>query len=198
MKRLTLEKVLPWLLIVCGTIGLAMASIITIEKINLLEHPDTTFVCDINPIISCGSVMQSNQSHLFGFPNPLIGIAAFPVLITTGVVLLQKARLKRWYWLGLQAGTILGVIFCHWLFYQAVYNINALCPFCIVTWIVTITTFWYVLLYNLRAGHIKTPGRLVGLADWARQHHLDIIVLWFLILLALILKHFWYYFGRNF
>jgi len=198
MRKLTLEKVLPWLLIICGTIGLAMAAIITIEKIQLLENPSATFLCDLNPVISCGSVMQSDQANTFGFPNPLIGLAAFPVLIVTGVILLQKLRLKRWYWLGLQAGTTFGVAFCLYLFYQAVYNINALCPYCIVVWIVTITSFWYVTLYNIQKEHVKLPRQLIGFGIWLRQHHLDILILWFLVIAFFIIKHFWYYFGRNF
>lgn len=88
MKKWTLDKALPWILIVCGTIGLAAAAIITIEKIELLQNPSAQFLCDINPIIGGGSVMESDQANTFGFPNPLICLAAFPVLITTGVVLL--------------------------------------------------------------------------------------------------------------
>ncbi|MDB5166180.1 MAG: Vitamin epoxide reductase [Candidatus Saccharibacteria bacterium] len=197
MKKLTLDKVLPWLLIVCGTIGLAMAAIITIDKINLLQHPETQFVCDLNPIISCGSVMQSAQSHVFGFPNPLIGLAAWPVVITTGVFLLQRGRLKRWYWLGLEAGTIFAVLFCHWLFFQTVYRIHAICLMCVATWIVSIITFWYVTLYNIDKGHIQLPRQLIGLGIWVRKHHLDLLLLWFLLLAFFIFKHFWYYFGRN-
>lgn len=198
MKHWTLEKVLPWLLIICGTLGLAAAAIITIEKIQLLENPDTQFICDLNPIISCGSVMSSPQSNAFGFPNPLIGIAAWPIVIMTGVFLLQKGRLKRWYWLSLNTGALLAVIFCHWLMYQTTYVINALCLYCVATWIVSIVTFWYVTLHNLDQGHLKLPARLTSAGQWVRKHHLDIIILWFLVIAFFIIKHFWYYFGRNF
>lgn len=198
MRRFTLDTVLPWLLIVCGTIGLAAAAIITIEKIHLLQNPQAQFLCDINPIISCGSVMQSKQSNAFGFPNPLIGLAGFPVLITTGVIMLQKLRLKRWYWLGLQAGTVFGLLFVHWLMFQTTYRIGALCPYCIIVWIVTIASFWYVLLYNLQERHIVMPGRLAAVSPWLRRHHLDILLIWFLLIAIFVVKHFWYYFGRNF
>lgn len=190
-----LGKVLPWLLVICGSIGLLAAAIIMIDKVELLKNPDATFLCDLNPVISCGSIMESDQSNAFGFPNPIIGLAAFPVVITTGVIMLAGAQLKRWYWLGLQFGTIFGIGFVHWLFYQSVWNINALCPYCMVVWVVTITTFWYVTLYNIEKGFIKLPAALQGAGEFARRHHLDILLLWLLAIAGLILHHFWYYYG---
>jgi hypothetical protein len=53
--------------------------------------------------------------------------------------------------------------------------------------------FWYTLLYSLREGHLKTPKSLVGVVAFAQRHHADILILWFLIIIALILKRFWYY-----
>lgn len=194
-QKWRLDKILPWLLIVCGTIGLLAAAIIMIDKVALLKDPNRTFLCDLNPVISCGSIMSSNQSHAFGFPNPIIGLAAFPVLIVTGVAVLAGAQLKRWYWVGLQLGTIFGIGFVHWLFFQSVYHINALCPYCMIVWVVTITSFWYVLLYNLEKGHIKLPANLKPPGQFARKHHLDILLFWFLVIAGLILYHFWYYYG---
>ena len=190
-----LEKVLPWLLIICGTIGLLAAAIIIVDKIALLKDPNLTLLCDLNPGVSCGSVMESDQASAFGFPNPLIGLAGFPVLIVTGVAILAGAQMRRWYWLGLEFGTIFGLAFVHWLFFQSVYNIGALCPYCMAVWVVTITSFWYVTLYNLEKGYIKLPASLRGVGTFARNHHLDILLLWFLIIGGLILHHFWYYYG---
>lgn len=197
-KRLPLAKFMPWLLVIGGFIGLICSFIIMFEKLELLNNPAYTPSCDLNPVISCGSVMASDQSNAFGFPNPIIGLISFPILITTGMVLLAGAQLKRWYWMGLELGTIFGLGFVHWLFYQSVYTIGALCPYCIVVWAVTITTFWYVTLYNIQLNFAHIPARLERAAVFVRQHHADILVLWFLIITGLILKHFWYYYGQSF
>lgn len=142
--------------------------------------------------------MSSSQSHaLFGLPNPFWGLIGFPILLTIGMGLLAGAKFKRWFWLGLQAGTIFGVLFVHWLIYQSVYNISALCPYCMVVWAVTIATFWFVLLYNLRTGHISTPRRLAPIVRFAQRHSLDILVAWYVAIALLILNHFWYYFGSQ-
>ena len=195
-QRITLARFLPWLLIIGGAIGLICSFIIMYEKISLLQNPQYTPSCDLNPVISCGSVMASSQSHIFGFTNPIIGLMAFPVLITTGIVLLMGAQFKRWYWTGLQLGTIFGLAFVHWLFFESVYRIGALCPYCMVVWAVTITTFWYVLLYNVQLNFAHIPERLESTAVFVRKHHIDILLVWFLVIAGLILKHFWYYYSH--
>lgn len=92
----------------------------------------------------------------------------------------------------------MGVAFVHWLFFQTVWDINALCPYCMVVWIVTIATFWYLLLYNLETGILKLPAKLQSAGLYIRRHHIDLYLLWLVILAVLILNHFWYYYGQYF
>lgn len=198
-QALSFEKSLPYVLVAAGIIGLIASFVITYDKMKLLENPHYVPSCNLNPVIACGSVMRSSQGAAFGFPNPWLGLAAFAVLLTIGVGLLAGARFKRWFWLGLEAGAIFGIGFVHWLFFQSVYRIHALCPWCMAVWVATITTFWYVTLYNLGQGHLKLPAgtRWQAGTNFIRRHHLDILFLWFLIIAFFIFKHFWYYFGKH-
>lgn len=194
-----LYRVLPYILLIGGIIGIICSFIITTEKISQLQNPNYVPSCNLNPIISCGSVMQSKQANTFGFANPIIGLVAYGALAAIGAAMLAGATFKRWYWLGIQLGTVFGIAFVHYLFFQTTYRIGALCPYCIVVWIVTITTFWYVLQYNLAQRYIVLPTSYgQRITAWLRRHHLDILVLWFLIIAFFVIKHFWYYFGRNF
>lgn len=188
-------RMLSWLLVVGGFFGLLASAIITIDEFKLLENPNFTPSCSINPIISCGSVMQSAQSHVFGFPNPIIGLAAFGALITIGLALLAGAQFKKWFWLGLELGTIFGVVFVHWLLFQSIYRIQALCIYCMIVWAVTIPIFLYVSIYNVKAGNIPVPKKMAGIANFKIRHHGEILAIWYIIIAVLILHHFWYYFG---
>lgn len=197
--KFTLQKTLPYILVVTGIIGLICSFIISLDKVKLLENPSFQPSCDLNPIVACGSVMKSAQGSVFGFPNPWIGLAGFAILLTVGMSLLAGAKFKRWFWLGLQTGVVLGLAFAHWLLFESIYRIHALCPYCLTVDVIVITTFWYVTLYNLQNGHIKLPK-----GTWCKRvlafvhtHHLDILILWFLVLIAIILNHFWYYFGSH-
>jgi uncharacterized membrane protein len=194
-KGVTLSRALPWLLILIGVIGLFCSFILTVNKMQSLRDPSFHAICDLNPVLSCGGAMSSDQATALGFENTFIGLAGFAAIVTTGVVLLAGARFKRWYWLGLQAGLTFGVLFVHWLIYASLYRIGSLCPFCMVTWVIVITGLWYVTLYNVQEKHIALKGKLLGAANFARKHHLDILILWFLVIIMLILNKFWYYYG---
>ena len=64
--------------------------------------------------------------------------------------------------------------------------------------VVMITVFWYVTLYLIDQRHIRLPkGTAQRGYAWIRRHHLDILVAWLIIVIGIILKHFWYYYGRH-
>lgn len=195
----TLSKTLPYILAAAGSIGAYCALVLSIDKIRLLENPNTHLSCSLDPILACGNVISSSQGHAFGFPNPFLGLMGYAAVATLGIALLAGATFKRWLWLAMEAGLVFALGFVHWLFYQSVYNIQNLCIYCMIVWTVTITAFWYVTLYNIDQKHIRLPkGRAQNVYSWVRRHHLDILVLWLLIIAGLILNHFWYYYGRNF
>ena len=178
-----------WVLI-AGVVGLIAAVTLTIEKIKLLENPAYVPSCSINPVLSCGSVMVTPQAAAFGFPNPLIGIAAFSVVVVIGVLAVAKVALPQWVWVGLAAGTLLGVVFVHWLIYQSLYVIGALCPYCMVVWAVTIPLFVVVSSIALRPLAGRGSG---GIGRFVHQWRWSLVVLWFTALLLLILARFWDY-----
>ena len=193
-----LGKWYPILLIVCSIIGLIASFIISYEKEALLKNPKFRPGCDLNPIISCGSVMSSPQGSVFGFPNAWIGLVGFGVLITVGVGVLAGARYARWFWLTMLTTISAGLVFAYWLLYQSMFNIHALCPYCLTVDVMVITLAWYTKLYLIDQGIIRIPAKLKAVAGFGRKHHLDLFVLWLLIVTAFIIHHFWYYFGRNF
>jgi uncharacterized membrane protein len=185
------RRVMGWLYVIGGGIGFLAAFALTIEKIATLANPGYVPTCSFNPVVSCGSVMESPQAAAFGFPNPLIGIGGFAVVVTVGAVLLSGFRPPRWFWLGMQAGTTFGVGFVHYLIYSSLYDISALCPYCMVVWVVTIPIFWYTTLHNLTHGNLAPRGRPLAL-PLARYHSL-VLALWYLAIATLILQAFWDY-----
>ncbi|AGB22627.1 putative membrane protein [Mycobacterium sp. JS623] len=175
-----------WIL-VAGVVGLAAALTLTVEKIEILINPEYVPSCSINPVLSCGSVMITPQASAFGFPNPLIGIVAFSVVVVTGVLALAKVSLPRWYWAGLAAGTLLGVVFIHWLIFQSLYRIGALCPYCMGVWAVTIPLLVVVASIALQPLESNAVARVLYTWRWS------LVALWFTALVLMILVRFWDY-----
>jgi len=192
-----LGTILPWILVIGGIIGTFASVMITVEKFQILQNPKSQFICDINPIISCGSVMKSEQAHAFGFMNTYIGLLGFPVLITIGMAMLAGAKFKRWFWLGLQIGLSLGIIFAYWLLFESMFRIRALCPYCLSVDVALTVVWWYVTLSNFYNGYLNVPTWAKSTGRFVKRHHADILVFWFLLVIALILQHFWYYFGQH-
>jgi uncharacterized membrane protein len=159
------DKPFAWLLLITGVIGWLASGALVLEKLEVLKDPNHVTVCDVNPWVSCGAVMQTPQSSVFGFPNMFIGIVAFAIIITTAMGILAGAKYSRGYWLGLQAGVTLGFAFVVWLWSQALYAIHVLCPFCMVVWAVMIPLFVWVTIRNLTHGVIKAPAGFVKLVS---------------------------------
>lgn len=184
-EREPFPRGLPWLLLVGGGIGLLAAFVLTVERFALAEDSGYIPTCSINPVLSCGSVMTTAQAAVFGFPNPLLGIAGFAVVATAGAALLAGGRLAGWYWAGLQLGATAGAVFVHWLIGQSLYRIGALCPYCMIVWAVTVPIFWYVTLRNLDRRWPTHPA----VAVLVRLHSAP-LALWFAVLVALVLLRF--------
>ncbi|OBG28221.1 hypothetical protein A5672_04100 [Mycobacterium alsense] len=178
-----------WWVLIAGVIGLVASTTLTVEKIEILLNPSYVPSCNINPIVSCGSVMVTPQASLLGFPNPLLGLVAFTVVIVTGVLALANVALPQWYWAGLTVGVLIGAVFVHWLIFQSLYRIGALCPYCMVVWAVTISLLVVVASIALRPALHRRGG-----AGWVLyQWRWSIAALWFTAVFLLIMARFWDY-----
>ena len=182
------DRGLGWLLTVGGAFGLLSAAILIIDKIEFLKNPDKALSCDLNAFVSCGGVINTDQASAFGFPNPIIGVAGFAIVVTLGVLAVARVKLPDFVWLGLQAGTVFGIGFVTWLQTQSIYDIQKLCPWCMVVWTIMIPIFVWTTARNLRE---FLPGNPVSrfVNDWT----LLINILWYVVVIAAI----WFQFGSN-
>ncbi|GAA3372635.1 vitamin K epoxide reductase family protein [Streptomyces sannanensis] len=176
------------LLVVTGAAGLLASWVITLDKFKLLEDPSFTPACSLNPVVSCGSIMKSEQAAAFGFPNPMLGLVAYGMVICVGAGLLAGARYRRWFWLGLNAGTVFGVGFCTWLQFQSLYRIGALCLWCCLAWVATLVMFCYVTTHNITQRLLPAPE---GLRRGLTEFHWVAPLLWTGSIGMLVLTRWW-------
>jgi uncharacterized membrane protein len=147
---------LAFFLIIAGIIAFAAAFALTLDKIHLLEDPNAQLSCSFSVLIGCATNLSSPQGAVLGFPNSLIGLAAWSVIITIGVAIVAGARFARWFWIGLNVGLLGAIVFVIWLIVQSIFVLDVLCPWCMVTWAVTVPVFLAVTLYNFKVGNL--PG----------------------------------------
>ena len=157
------SKSFAWISILLGILGWVAAFALTLERLHVAANPDAVLSCDMNIFISCKSVMLTAQARLFGFPNPLIGLAAFVAPIFVGFAILAGAQFKQWFWRVYLVGLSMGFIFVLWLFTQSTFVIHVLCPYCMLAWLAMIPLFWKTFLWAGAEGVIDVPVKLVGL-----------------------------------
>ena len=158
-----------WILVIGGIIGIVASIELIIQKIGVLSNPDFVPNCDINPVLSCGSVINTEQASLFGFPNPVLGVIGFTIVVMFGALLFTEVVLPKAMWLGLNLGALAGMVFVVWLVSQSLYVIGALCPWCMVVWAVTIPIFWQVTTDNLASGRLslgKSLSEIIVALKW--------------------------------
>ncbi|HYJ49434.1 MAG TPA: vitamin K epoxide reductase family protein [Microbacterium sp.] len=152
-------------LIIAGAIGWWAAFSLTMERLQLLEDPDAILGCDISPLVQCGKNLESWQGSVFGFPNPILGLTGWMAPIVVGVAILAGARFARWFWLLFELGLAFAFGFVLWLIGQSIFVLGTLCPWCMVTWVVTIPTFYAVTLHILRRGIVPASPSVRRAAD---------------------------------
>lgn len=179
-------------MLLSACLSLTASFVLSIDAVRLAENPSTNLSCNINSVISCGTVAGSWQAHVFGFPNAFLGLVAEPVVITIAVASLGGVRFPRWFMLSAQIVYTLGVIFAYWLFYQSMFHIGALCPWCLLVTVSTTLVFSTLTRVNLRDGNLPLPGRARTALKEAVDGGLDVIAvtIWVLgLALAVVVKY---------
>ncbi|MBG6191037.1 putative membrane protein [Arthrobacter sp. CAN_A212] len=151
------------LLVVTGLVGWLASGQLVLERLAVYADPNYVTSCDVNAFVSCGEVFKTWQASLFGFPNPLLGVVAFSVVITTGAMLLAGATVAKWYWRSLQIGVAAGMVFTIWLWSQALFAIGVLCIYCMVVWAAMIVLTTFLTSRNFLRGVFPAGERCRGL-----------------------------------
>lgn len=133
----------PYLItsMILGLISLISAIVLTLEEIKLWQNPNYIPSCSWNPLFSCQGPMSSWQAHVFVLPNPIIGIAGFTLLIFMGLIGLF-VKMPKWFWTLHLIGISAATVFLGWLVTQTLYDIQALCIYCMIVWACMFPLFW--------------------------------------------------------
>lgn len=168
MPALARARPFGWFLVIAGGIAWLASFTLVLERLHLYTNPNSNLSCDFNSWISCGEVMKTPEAAILGFPNPLIGVVAFAIVVTLGMVLLAGARLAPWFWIAVQVGITAGMALVGWFWFTAVYTLAILCPYCMVVWAMMIPIFVWTTVRNINHGIIAAPPALKKfLNNWA-------------------------------
>ena len=164
----TRQSRFAWMLLISGIIGIIATGILTVESFHKFENPAESLVCDINPFITGGPALLSDAGRVFGFPNLIFGFPAFAVCVTTAMAIWAGARMRRWYWIGMQCGVIFAAALITYLQWYSVEELQRLCLWCMIIWFATIPLVVAVTFFNSIQGYYgsKIAARAERLSRW--------------------------------
>jgi len=172
-----------------GIIGLIASFVLAIEEFHLLKNPDATLSCSFNLVLNCSTVMKTWQASVFGFPNMFIGLMGYPVVITVAVIgLTMRSQLPRLFWQVANVCYALGAVFAYWLFFNSVYSIQVLCPWCLIVTFSTTILLATITHYTLRENHFGLPERLNTKIQTTLDKDIGKVITasWIILLIALV------------
>ena len=187
------SSVTVWVTMLIASVASLVASfVLAVDALKLAEDPNADLGCNINAVISCGTVGSSWQASVLGFPNAFLGLMTEPVVITLAVASLGGVKFPRWLMVSAQVVYTVGLVFAYWLFHQAMFDIGALCPWCLTITVATTLVFFEMTYVNIRDDNLFLPRRVQAALTGFIRSSLDLIlvVVWLLVLvLAVVLKY---------
>lgn len=130
-KKLENHTITYAVLLCASALALLASFQLSLDKQHIAEHPEAGLSCSINAVLNCASVMKTPQASLFGFPNSWLGLMGFSVLLFVAIAGLTGTRFSRNTWRFLAIGVFSALCFAFWLFFDSVYVIQVLCPWCL-------------------------------------------------------------------
>lgn len=170
---------------IAGLVGFVASFLQMIEKIELLKNPNSILFCNINSVFSCSNILNVWQSSVFGFPNSLMCIVFFVIMLTAGDIGWAGGSINKISRNVLMGMALFFVAFGFWYLWQSIFVVGALCIFCIACYaaVLTISGAWFRLNYRdfSRSKNIKR------FADKMVSNNMDIL-LWVLIAVVITIE----------
>jgi hypothetical protein len=117
---------------------------------------------------------------------------AYSVIVTFALAGLFGVKFPRWWLIKANVGFLLGLIFAYWLFFQSLYDIQVLCPWCLIVTAATTLIFSSMLHYNLRANTFKFKKEINDRIQRFLKggYHQMIVLAWIALMVVLVFLKF--------
>ena len=99
--------------------------------------------CNINAIVNCDAIISGEVAKTLGVPTPLYGLIGYVVIFLAGVFHKNKLLLGM---------VTFGLVFCLYIAYRELFELQVICPVCIACQIIMISVFVLSLILRRRDG----------------------------------------------
>ena len=127
---------LPLTTLVVSVLGLADSAYLTYEHFT----QSASFACPENATVNCVKVTTSPESHVFGIPVAVLGLAFFLFMAVVNTPWGWRAPWPAVHWARL-GSVVVGIVFVLYLIWAELFRINAICLYCTGVHILTFILF---------------------------------------------------------
>ena len=121
-----------WSVLSAGAaIGLAASFLETVEYQILLKNSHAILTCNLNSVFSCTNVLNAWQSKVFGFPNSMMCMVFFTLMLGLGLVGATGGSITRGLRLAGHGIALFFLGFGLWFLEQSTFSVRALCILCV-------------------------------------------------------------------
>lgn len=133
-----------------ASVGLLASFFQLLEKITLLKNSEAVLTCNLNSVLSCSNVLNAPQSSVFGFPNSMMCLVFFGLMLSAGLIGWFGAQINVRIRILYQLFALFFVGFGFWYLWQSIFNIGALCLYCLFCYsgLLLINAMWFRLNYK--------------------------------------------------
>jgi uncharacterized membrane protein len=157
---MTKQRTIYGFMVAGGLVGLTASFLETIEYQEILKNAHTQLVCDLNGVFSCGNVLNSWQSKIFGFPNSMLCMVFFTLMLSSGLVGLTGGTLVPKLRLWLHGIATFFLCFALWFMWESTFRVHALCILCL---------FCLAGLLTLNWGWLRTNADILPISTYRRM-----------------------------
>lgn len=122
--------------LIVSVLGLADAAYLTYEHFT----GSASFNCPENATVNCVKVTTSPESHLFGIPVAVLGLAFFLFMVAVNSRWGWRAPWQAVHWARL-GSVVVGIVFVLYLIWAELFRINAICLYCTGVHVLTFILF---------------------------------------------------------
>lgn len=141
---------------VAAAVGILASAVMSIEAFHsALTWGDLR--CEAEEVAGCTEAAPAAHTELLGFPNALLGLAAWPVVVTVAVARLAGARLPSWTLLVVLVGALAGLALTLWEVFQGAVVAGDLDPWTVVALLAALAAT--IATLRLRLDPAESPQR---------------------------------------
>lgn len=142
------------ILLVLGAIGLFAAGFLTYRHVVVVStsgHVAESGLCRASGNINCDEILRSDYSILFGyFPSAVLGLMGFVFMLWLVLNGLVNNRSRKTAWAALLLYFFAAMGFSWYYAYVMAFEVDVICPWCIVVHVVNFVSLLVVLVVAIR------------------------------------------------